>query len=150
MPKINPITENEIVSHMERLSVRVARYTRFLKDAQDRHDALALALDTIKGPSVAKTSTGSRISIEEVAGKSVQEVLLLIARKHGGELKVSPARRLLVEAELLADGQIGSNRLNAIIYKMSEFEHVGRGLYRLENEKSDKFPLDHDERTIIH
>lgn len=66
-----------------------------------------------------------------VEQRKIREELLLIAARSNNILKVTPARKLLVKAGLLSEGQSGSNKVNEILYKMNEFERVGRGKYHL-------------------
>ena len=123
--------------HIKRLLVLVERHRRLLKDAQDKLDALRLALETMKGKSPSRSSASLGVSVEDIANKSIRDAVMHIARENDGELKVSPSRLLLSEAALIKEGQLGSNQFYKCIEEMEVFERVTRGLYRFLDEESN-------------
>ena len=122
---------------------KIDRLSRQLDEAKKDYDSVVRTLELLAVASgKSQPINGIGVEASEVEGKPLKEALLYIARKCDGILKVSPARKVLVEAEVVRNGQIGSNRISTTLQEMSEFERVRRGQYRLideapENEESD-------------
>ena len=126
-----------------RLEAKVERLSQQYKEAKRKYESVVTALELL-ADNPSKKPPVSEIAVEnsEVAGKTLKEALLYIAEKCDGVLKVTPVRKFLIEADVVRNGQSGSNRLNATLGEMPEFERVSRGRYRLvdESKSSEKKP----------
>lgn len=60
----------------------------------------------------------ANVAVEDVAGLSVDDSLILIGKRNGNVLKVTPARRLLVEAGVVEEGQGGRTAVNHAIQRL--------------------------------
>ena len=71
------------------------------------------------------------VNAGEFRGLSQLDALILIANKHGGRFKVSPARKLMVEAGLFKNPDNASGAIHTVIQRSDRFERVKKGTYRL-------------------
>ena len=115
------------------LEAKVARLSRQHDQTKKQYEAVTTALELLSGSKGnERQARGIGTEPEEIAGKTLKEALLHIAGRCDGTLRVTPARKLLVDAQVLLNGQSGSNRINATLGEMPEFERTDRrGTYRL-------------------
>ncbi len=126
-----------------RLEAKVERLSRQYGEAKKQHESVVTALELLADPSTKGFRESEiRIEIGEVQGKTLKQALLYVAEKCGGTLKVTPARKFLIDADVVRNGQSGSNRINTALMEMAEFERIRRGKYRLvdESKSSEKKP----------
>lgn len=138
MPAKGQIADLE--NHRALLAEKVANYTRLLEEVQKKHDAIVIALEVIGQSKPASAWRGKPdldIDPDALAGKPLKAAVLFIAEQSGGVMHVSPARRLLVKAGILREGQYGSNRINSAIRELNRFKRVGRGKYLLTASHAD-------------
>ena len=124
------------------LAAKVERLTRSLGEAKRQYDAIVTSLELLDPlPSARRGQPASiGVSVDELSGKNLKDALLYIAEKSDGILRVTQARRLLVEAEIVRPGQSGSNRVNAILGEMHrQFQRIPdrKGRYRLIDDESE-------------
>ncbi len=118
-----------------RLEAKVHKLERQYAEAKRQYDSVVTSLELLAdNPSKRSQATGIGVEVSEIAGKKLKEALLYIAEKGDGLLKVTPVRKILVEAEVLKNGQSGSNRISSTLIDMPEFERLSRGQYRLRGE----------------
>ena len=116
-----------------RLEAKVQKLERQYNEAKRQYSSVVTSLELLAdNPSKRSQATG--VEVSEIAGKKLKEALLYIAEKGDGLLRVTPVRKLLVEAEVLRNGQSGSNRISTTLMDMPEFDRVSRGQYRLRDE----------------
>ena len=125
----------EIKFHLE---AKVERLSRQHQEVKRQYDAVITTLNLLTDNKPKGQNPGG-IGVEpaEVTGKTLKAALLYVAEKCDGILKVTPTRKLLVEANVLRNGQSGSNRISATLIEMPEFERVSRGKYRLFDESNN-------------
>ena len=115
-----------------RLERKVERLARQYEETKKQYESVVIAMGLLTDPSTKGFSDGkTSIEVDELAGKTLKQALLYVAEKHGGVLSVTPARKFLIEAGVVRNGQSGSNRINSTLMEMAEFERVSRGKYRL-------------------
>ncbi len=121
------------------LEAKVARLSKQRDQAKQQYEAVTTALELLSGRQVNERQAKSiGINPEEIAGKSLKEALLHIAERCDGVLRVTPARKLLIDAQVLSNGQSGSNRINAALGEMLEFRRTDRrGTYCLVDEPDE-------------
>ena len=115
------------------LEAKVARLSRQHDQAKKQYESVTTALELLSGSKGnERQARGIGTKPEEIADKTLKEALLHIAGRCDGTLRVTPVRKLLVDAQVLLNGQSGSNRINATLGEMPEFERTDRrGTYRL-------------------
>ena len=126
-----------------RLEAKVERLSRQYNESKKQYESVVTALELLGvNPSNSLRESEIRIEISEVSGKTLKQALLYVAEKCGGTLKVTPVRKFLIDADVVRNGQSGSNRINTALMEMAEFERIRRGKYRLvdESKSSEKKP----------
>ena len=122
-----------------RLEAKVERLSRQYGEAKKQYESVVTALELLADPSTKGFRESEiRIEISEVSGKTLKQALLYVAEKCDGVLKVTPVRKFLIEADVVRNGQSGSNRINNTLMEMTEFERISRGKYRL-SDKPEPF-----------
>ena len=71
------------------------------------------------------------VKTSELQGLSQLDALILIAERHGKRFKVTPVRRLMVDAGLFKNPQNASGALHTLIQRSGRFEKINKGEYRL-------------------
>ena len=101
-------------------------------EANEKLKAVEITLGLVSGNESPSTSVGPANSImENLRGKTQPEALTMIASANNGMLKVKEAKRLMLEAGLISNPKNASSIMYTLIGRMSNFEKVGRGEYRL-------------------
>jgi len=107
--------------------------------SQSRLEQVAVEIRAVKQTIDIYRRKGNRLPQEplpnvkasELQGLSQLDALILIAERHGKRFKVTPARRLMVEAELFKNPQNASGALHTLIQRSGRFEKINKGEYRL-------------------
>ena len=126
----------ELRTELERLETEEARLRQRLEEVTAEKGALARIVSRFRRPAASPTARNRRtvvpVSVAELVGKTIEEAAVHIAARSGGIFKFTAARRVMVEAGLVADGNSGSTALYHVMSESTQFRKGSmRGEYEL-------------------
>ena len=129
MPELSTQSAREAIASLER---KIERLKTALADAEHAQNALLKAVEFFSGNSgkPRRRRVEINVDIDELGGKRLEEALIYIAERSGGEIRSGHVRPLLVDAGILRGIQT-SHALSAALRLSDRFESVSRGCYKL-------------------
>ena len=136
MPELSTHSARE---EIDRLNRRIERLRTALDKTEQTRDAMLKTVEYFSENNVKprRRRVQININIEELRGKRIEEALIYIAERSGGEVRSGHVRPLLADAGILRGTQI-SHALSSALRMSDRFESVSRGLYRLIGELEEK------------
>ena len=126
------ITRESIQCEIESLQKKASRLRSQLEEVEQATSALEMTLSHFEPKPKKRVVSQEEILVtaEELAGQSLDEALVYIAKRNDGVINSRSVRPLLKDAGLLNGTQI-SHRLWSKLSDSDSFEQIGRGKYRL-------------------
>jgi hypothetical protein len=125
----------ELNRERERLRTELESVNQRSIDIEVTLTGLDLAIEVLAGPgrSKGRTRPALRVVPKEIVGMGLLEAAIFIAKRNLDVFKFTAARRIMVEAGLLEDGNAGSAALYKAVSESDRFEKPEglRGQYRL-------------------
>ncbi len=123
---------DEVSRLYEKLLIKRDKLKEQLTEVEKEFEAVATTLKLMNLP----IPGASNINL---VGKTHLEALIDIAKANGGVLVVKMARRLMTRANLFTNPKNASSVLFTAISRSGKFESIGKGKYRLLDQKP--FPI---------
>ena len=108
-----------------------------LEQVRSDIEAVQRALALLRGQNgVPVEDATQRISVESLKGMSYLAAIAAVARTNNGRVKVTDAKRLLLEAGIARNPKTAYQMITSTILRSDRFQRIARGTYQLLPSKS--------------
>lgn len=123
---------SRVEKEIEAVQLEMERHIAALKQ---RKWALEEAIKAYREMMGTEAQATQQLSPNEITGKSQRELLHLIAQRNEGLLVARYAIKIMKDANVFGDSPNADAAVYSILSRSPEFTRVGRGVYRLDNDK---------------
>ena len=126
-----------LLNLVAQLRARERELERELDQARSDIEAVQRALALLRGQNgLPVENAAERISVESLKGMTYLAAIKAIARKNDGKVKVTDAKRLLLEAGVALNPKTAYQQVTSTLIRSKHFERVAPGTYQLLPSKS--------------
>jgi hypothetical protein len=133
--------DDSVIKHLQfeldRLESLSSRAEKQWRDIEADRQAITRTIAILMRQSSRGTGT-LNVTSDEIAGMTQERAVVYIAERNGGELRFSPAKKLLLDANLIGNPKNAATILYTMMQRSGRFEQERRGVYHLLSSESDE------------